>query len=228
MLPFTVAQFFDVFARYNDAIWPAQIIAYLVGVAALAFLVRRGRQADLVTTACLAGMWLWTGIAYHWLFFAAINDAALVFGAIFIAQALLLLYEGLVRKRLRFGFDGSPAALVGLVFVFYAAVLYPIIGISTGHEYPRLPTFGLTPCPVTIFTLGLLLLTVSPVPASTWIVPALWSLIGGTAAFLLDVPQDWALLFSGFLAIPLIVLRDRGRRASSPGSRMSSKTSKLD
>jgi len=32
----------------------------------------------------------------------------------------------------------------------------------------------------------------------------------GSAAFLLGVPQDWRLLFSG-IAVPLIVVRDLGR-----------------
>jgi len=31
MLPFTPAQFQSVFAAYNDAIWPAQIVAYMLG-----------------------------------------------------------------------------------------------------------------------------------------------------------------------------------------------------
>jgi hypothetical protein len=38
----------------------------------------------------LALLWLWTGIAYHWLAFAAINRAAWVFGALFVAEATLL------------------------------------------------------------------------------------------------------------------------------------------
>jgi len=35
-----------------------------------------------------------------------------------------------------------------------------------------------------------------------------WSLIGGSAAFLLGIPQDWFLLFSG-ISVVLILLRDR-------------------
>jgi hypothetical protein len=29
------------------------------------------------------------------------------------------------------------------------------------------------------------------------VIPVLWSLVGGSAAFLLQVPQDWILLASG-------------------------------
>jgi hypothetical protein len=41
------------------------------------------------------------------------------------------------------------------------------------------------------------------------VIPFLWSLIGGSAAILLDVPQDWVLLGCGVVAVPLILLRDR-------------------
>ncbi|MGM0484554.1 MAG: DUF6064 family protein, partial [Candidatus Krumholzibacteriota bacterium] len=34
-MPFTVEQFFEVFESYNLAIWPAQIAAYILGIAAV-------------------------------------------------------------------------------------------------------------------------------------------------------------------------------------------------
>jgi hypothetical protein len=89
-----------------------------------------------------------------------------------------------------------------------------LIGFGTGHRYPGMPMFGITPCPVTIFTFGLLLLTTPQV--SRWLlpIPFIWSLIGGSAAFLLGVPQDWPLLLSG-IAVLLLVLRDHGRLPSA-------------
>ena len=63
--------------------------------------------------------------------------------------------------------------------------------------------------PVTLFTFGMLLLTIRPVPNWLLVVPAIWSLIGGSAAIVLNVPQDWLLLFRGGIAVPLIVVRDR-------------------
>jgi hypothetical protein len=61
---------------------------------------------------------------------------------------------------------------------------------------------------VTIFTFGMLLLTTSAVPRWLLVIPVIWSLIGGSAAILLHVPQDWLLLLSGLIAVPLIVVRD--------------------
>jgi hypothetical protein len=95
--------------------------------------------------------------------------------------------------------------------VAYAAVLYPLIGIAAGHHPSELPMFGVTPCPVTIFTFGLLLLTRSPPPLYLLVIPTLWSLIGGSAAILLRVPQDWLLLVSGIATVGFVTVRHRAR-----------------
>ncbi|MGB0086485.1 MAG: DUF6064 family protein [Rhodomicrobiaceae bacterium] len=202
MLPFTREAFLDIFAAYNDAIWPAQILAYCLGIAALLLVLRggRGRGADSFIAGSLAAMWVWTGIFYHWGFFARVNDAAYGFGALFLLQGAGLAYAGVMRGRLRFRFRWNGAAWTGLGFVLYAMAIYPILGVLTGHRYPDAPVFGVTPCPVTIFTLGMVLIAARPVPPWLMIIPLLWSLIGGSAAFLLDMPQDWLLLFSGPVA----------------------------
>jgi hypothetical protein len=209
MLPFTPKQFFDVFATYNDAIWPAQLVAYLLGVLAAFSLFAASARSDRLIAGVLAVMWAWTGVGYHLAFFGLINKAAYLFGALFIIQAGALAYAGVVNRRIRFSFRSDTAGWIGGFFMLYAAVLYPLLGLQSGHSFPGLPTFGVTPCPVTIFTFGLLLLTREPFPVSLLAIPALWSLIGGSAAILLNVPQDWMLLSSGIIAIPLIVARRR-------------------
>lgn len=212
MLPFTREQFVAVFADYNTGVWPVQVLAYVLGLAMVVVLLRRLRASDRVIGAGLGAMWLWTGVAYHWLYFASINRAALFFGALFVLQGFVLLYAALVRRSLKFGASTGLAAWLGWAFVVYAAVVYPLIGMWAGHAYPAMPMFGITPCPVTLFTFGLLLLTTAPVSRWILVIPFIWSLIGGSAALLLAVPQDWLLLVGGLVAIPLIVLRDRARR----------------
>ena len=216
MLPFTREQFMAVFASYNDAIWPTQFVAYLLGAVAVALSFRGGAFADRTVALILALMWAFTGIGYHLTFFAAINKAAYGFGALFLIQAAALAYAGVYRNRLNFGFCADAASWVGLFFVVYAAVLYPLIGITTGHSYPNLPTFGVTPCPVTIFTLGMLLLTAGAPPGYLLAIPLLWSLIGGSAAILLRIPQDWLLLASG--PITALLLIRRSKSGPAPGA----------
>jgi hypothetical protein len=203
-LPFTHEQFFDVFGAYNKAVWPLQIIAYLLGLLAVACLFRPGAAADRVIAGILACMWIWTGIAYHWCFFTTINPAAYLFGAAFVLQGAIFLGFGVAQRSLQFSLRDSARATAGIVFIIYAAIIYPLLGLAFGISFPRMPWFGITPCPVAIFTFGLLLLSARPFPWYVIATPVLWSLIGGTAAYLLHVPQDWALLLSGIASVALL------------------------
>ncbi len=209
MLPFTHEQFLGVFAAYNEAIWPVQFVAYGLGIIAVGAVFRPGPASRRLISGILGAIWLWTGVAYHGLFFSIVNKAAFAFAGLFVVQGLALLYVGVVRDRLRFGARPGLLALLGAAFVAYSAILYPLIGIATGHAWPALPTFGVTPCPVTIFTFGLMLMTSRHFSYWLLVIPFVWSLIGGSAAVVLDVPQDWFLLFSGFIATSFLVIRDR-------------------
>jgi len=217
MLPFTRDQFLAVFVSYNGAIWPAQLVAGLLGLTAVAMLSRPGPMTDRVVSAILASFWIWTGVAYHGLFFSRINTAAYVFAALFVAQGVHLGITGVLQGQLSFGLRWSVRQAVGLVLLLYAAFAYPMIGILAGHAYDELPMFGVTPCPVTIFTFGMLLLATRPIPRLVLVMPFVWSLIGGSAAILLGIPQDWLLLVSGLMSCPLIVLSERRDRLRAPG-----------
>jgi hypothetical protein len=168
-----------------------------------------GKHEYRVIAGILAAMWLWTGFGYHGLSFSMINKAAYVFAALFIVQGCYFIYAGVFRRQLRFGLRPGAAAWGGAALVAYAAIIYPLIGVATDHRYPEMPMFGVTPCPVTIFTFGMLLLTAGPVPRWILVIPVVWSLIGGSAAILLKVPQDWLLLIGGCIALTLIIFRDR-------------------
>ena len=214
MLPFTREAFFALFAQYNSAVWPAQIVAYALGIAMVASLGRRSGTGDRFIAAGLATMWLWTGIAYHWMHFAALNPAAFAFAALFVLQGVLFIVAA-ARGTLRFDRPHTVSAAAGVALVVYAGVIYPLLGALSGHAYPATPMFGIAPCPVVIFTFGLLLMATGHVSRWLLVVPVAWSLVGGSAAFLLGVPQDWLLLFSG-LAVPIIMLRER--RAARPAA----------
>ena len=210
MLPFTHDQFIAVFAAYNEAIWPVQLLALLLGLAICALIVGRAARAGVPCGLALAALWTWTGVAYHGLFFARINPAALVFAAGFVAQGLLLAVAA-GRGRLRFDRPpSSPATLVGWSLVAYSLVLYPLLGLLAGLAWPGMPLFGITPCPLTLFTFGALLLARRPVPWWLLPLPVAWSVVGGSAAALLDIPQDWPLLVSGLGAV-MIVWQPRPR-----------------
>ena len=152
-LPFSTDQFFGVFAAYNQTIWPAPVAAYLLGILAVGLVGTRAAYRDRVISGILALAWFWMGAVYHLLFFSTINTAAYGFGVFFIIQGLLLLWSGGYRGELVFRFQKDLVGLLGLLFIVYAAVLYPLLGYTLGHTYPHAPLFGVAPCPTTIFTL---------------------------------------------------------------------------
>jgi uncharacterized membrane protein YjjB (DUF3815 family) len=69
------------------------------------------------------------------------------------------------------------------------------------------PLFGVAPCPTTIFTLGMLLL--SNASWRLFAIPLVWSIIGGSAAVLLGVPQDYGLILAGAVAAIFLITRGR-------------------
>jgi hypothetical protein len=208
-LPFTREQFFATFAAYNEAIWPAHVVAYVLGIGALVLAARRpeSRVTQAAVVLALAAMWAWTGLAYHIFFFGRINEAALIFGLMFVGQAAILVYFGIVRGTLHFGRPPPLDSRLGILLAAYALFFYPLIGMLAGERIATTPMFGVTPCPVTIFTFGLLLLTRGRVPWLVAIVPLVWAVIGGSAAVLLGVVQDWALPVGALLYVWLALRR---------------------
>ncbi len=209
MLPYTAEVFFSLFESYNRAIWPAQVVAYALAMAAIALALRPTKHGGRVVAAILAAMWAWTGVAYHVQHFATINFLAPIFGAVFVAQAVLFAWTGAVRAAMPVAFRGDLCGWTGLAFVAVALAVYPLIGWALGHGWPQSPLVGVAPCPTAILTMGLLLLVPGRTPWHLVVVPVLWSLVGGSSAGLLGVWQDLPLLLAGPGWLVLVAWKNR-------------------
>jgi hypothetical protein len=203
-LPFTPVEFFSVFERYNLAIFPLQLVAYAGAAAALTCIARRRPAADFVAPAVLAASWTFTGAGYFLSFFRGVSPIAVPAGALFLGQAALFVVAA--RGQLRFSGRRSWA---GWALVAFAMVLYPAIGAGMGHGYPRSPSFGVTPCPTTIFTYGVLLLATGPVPSWLLAIPFAWSAVATSAAVSLGVVEDLALPAAAVFASVALLARRR-------------------
>jgi hypothetical protein len=212
-LPFSLEEFLSIFEVYNRSIWPMQIVLYLLALIAVIFAVKKTTSSNKTISGILAFLWLWTGLVYHLSYFTSINKAAYVFGVLCIAQGLIFIYTGVFRSSLSFQFQPDVKGIIGSIFILYALVIYPLLGYLLGHVYPASPTFG-APCPTTIFTFGLLLLTDKAFPKYVLAIPLLWSIVGFTAALSLTIREDIGLLIAGLLGTLLIFLR-RNRPSSA-------------
>ncbi len=188
-IPFSHDAFLDVFGAYNAALWPVAAVLW-IGTAYAAWVwVRRGSIAGRALYGLLAVHWALSGIAYHWFYFRPINPIAGIFSLAFVAQAAAFTWLA-VRGSGGNAMTFSARGVLGLALVLYGLV-YPLIGLAVGLRYPRLPLFAV-PCPTALVTAGWLL-TAQGVPRSICLVPALWGVIGGTAAFALGIRADLAL-----------------------------------
>jgi hypothetical protein len=192
-LPFTREHFFDLFAAYNEALWPGAAALWIASVVCVCKLIAR-RQGGRWIGALLAWHWAWSALAYHVAFFTRINAAAWIFGALFLVQAALFFRMGVLQQHLSFRPWRTRWAPVAWALILYSLVYPAINAVSHGTLF-RIPTFGV-PCPTTIFTAGVLLLA-TPRSWSLSTVPVIWSAIGGSAAFLLGVHADLALPVAG-------------------------------
>jgi hypothetical protein len=207
MSAFTREQFFEVFTAYNQAVWPAQILLVLLAIIATWYAVKARPHASRLVAFVLALLWLWTAAVYLLGFLAPVNPAAYVFAVLFLIQAALFIRAGM-QRRLSGRKNRDGYGLAGAILVLYALFIYPAVGLAAGHAYPAAPTFG-APCPVTIFTFGLLLICERRVPGYLLIVPFLWALGGASAIWLFGVVEDAVLPIAGILGSLLILHRNR-------------------
>ncbi|MDF2446008.1 MAG: hypothetical protein K0S46_1244 [Moraxellaceae bacterium] len=205
-LPFTPAQFFERFAAYHAAVGPLPLLLTALGAGVLWLVLRAPARAGRPAALFLALLWGWAGLVYHLGFFWRINPAAPLFAALCVGAALLFLRLGVRQGALHFAEAGAVSRGAGAALAVFALVLYPALGPVFGHAFPAAPSFGL-PCPATLYTFGLLLMAARPVPRALLVLPTLWAGIGGSAAFLLGVTQDYALLAMPVVAAWLLLRR---------------------
>jgi uncharacterized protein DUF6064 len=207
-LPFSSDEFFDVFAAYNGQLWPAAVLLWVGSAWAFLMLLRGRANRSRFPAVVLILQWMWTAVAYHWLFFTRINPAAWAFGIMFLFEAVVLTRYA-ARRPLRFARVDSTHGAIAAAIIGYA-LAYPALAAAGGHVYPRVPTFGV-PCPTTILTIGFLLAVRPALPRITAVVPILWAAIGGSAAILFGI---WADLMMPVAAAALLVdvwVRTKGR-----------------
>lgn len=201
----TLGQLLDAFATYNQSIWPAQVIAYLLSLVALLPLLRPSRPATRLATAILAFYWLWISLMFWWPARSSFPPAPLL-TVIFVLQGVLFLAEA-VKPHLSFHLAGDAPSVSGVLLIGYA-LIYPLVGLLFGHVYPRMALSSLFPCPLVVFTLGLLLTSRQKVPKYLLFIPLFWSLSGFYWAFL-GMREDVGLIVAGLLGAWLIWRRDR-------------------
>ena len=203
----SVPDFLPVFESVNRDMWPLQVFMLLFGAAMAIATLRKSRIADRVTAAGLGLIWIFDGIAFHWMYFRPIYEPAGMFAVFWIVQGALFLAAGVFRPHL--SFTASRNVYAGFGFLGY-----PVVGYLLRGDLAHATWFGPFPCPVGAFTIGMLLLTDNRVPKYLLIIPLLWAL-GGVGPVSWGITEDIGLLAGGTLGIVLLLVRDHRNRGSS-------------
>lgn len=198
LLMFSPQTYYRLFELYNAEMWPAHTFTISLGVAILFLMHRGGENSARWIAAILAAAWFWVAWAFHWQHYAQINLAANYFAWAFVAEALLLMWVGLVRNRLLINPPSVLRQRMGMGIFLFALFIHPLIGMMLGRNWTQAELFGMTPDPTALATLGLLLLANF---RAFWVlapIPLFWCLASGATLWVMDSDE--------FFMVPLIAL----------------------
>ena len=209
-MPFSLEMLLTYFAAYNERIWPMQVVGFALGLLTLVPLFRSGRVWDRVVTGVLAFLWLWLGLVF-WREAAATMAMLYAPTVLFAVQGALFLYA-LVRDRITYGSVELIHTAIGLAFIAYALLGYPLVGLLVGHVYPRAALSPLFPCPGIVLTFGVFLLA-RRVPLYLLVIPTLWA-VSGMLWFYLGMVEDAGLVIAGVAGVIILIARERAARSA--------------
>jgi hypothetical protein len=189
-----------------------QIVWYLAAVAIVALALWPVRRSSQLICALAAAYFAWIGIAYFAWQMPGMHYSWL-WATVFTLQAVLLVVAGAVRSDLVIRPRWDLASGLGAVFIAYALIGYPLVGVLGGHALRVMPVFGVSPCASAIFFFGLLLWALPPAPAYVLLLPLAWSLGAAPPDLARGVAADYGMLIAALITAGLIIWRDR---ASSP------------
>ncbi|MFW5879514.1 MAG: DUF6064 family protein [bacterium] len=202
-------QFFERMAEYNNAIWPAQIISYFLAIIIIIGSIKKWKFSDEMNTTILAIFWIWNGAITNLLFFSSFQKQYYFWGILWILQGVLFLVIGLAKHKLHYRLKRNWYSYAGIVFILYALVIYPLIGFLLGHGYPKGPIFGVAPCPVVIFTFGVLLFVDKKVPIYLLFFPLLWAILSLYPIIMMGIIADIGEILVALIGFILLFVKNR-------------------
>jgi len=186
-LMFSSRSYYRLIESYNTAIWPAHLLALVVGVIVIGAIARPRQHLQRSAALVLAAAWGWVAWAYHLERYAEINTAAPYFAAAFAMQALLLCW-----LAYRPGNAAPAPQPVALGLTGLAIFAYPLLALARdGGTWRQAEVFGIVPDPTVVATLGVLLAWRAP--AIFWLIPVSWCLVSGATLMELKIGHAWLL-----------------------------------
>ena len=201
--------FFQKMADYNNAVWPAQIIFHALAVVFIYTSTRPITFSNKINILILSSLWIWNGAVTLLMFFTKFHAQYYLWGVLWILQGLAVYYYGIHKEQFFFRIRKESHSILGLLFIFYALVVYPLIGAWMGHPFPKGPIFGAAPCPTVIFTFSVFLFSEKRIKPSLMYFPLLWALMSLYPIIGMGVYADIGEIVAAIAAFILIMRKNK-------------------
>jgi hypothetical protein len=212
-LLFSPRTYYRLIEHHNEALWPGQIVTMGLGLVIAGLLRRRAPWRGRAVSAIVAVLWSWVAWAFLWQRYATINWAASYLVGLLAVEVLLLVWIGVFRGRLSFGLSRDATGITGIALFTLSLGAYPLLAPALGRGWSQSETFGISPDPTVIATLGVLLLAQGPPRWGLLAVPILWCLVSGATLLAMGSPEAWVVLVAALLAVAPSAWPGRSREA---------------
>lgn len=190
-LMFSPRVYFRLIERYNQDLWPLQLVFVAGALVVLFAIAARARRARAAALAILAAAWVFCAWQFLWLRYATINWAMSYVAPPFLLQALLLLLAIRLTDRVPMP-AGRLRRSGGLGLMAFGALFYPFLPLLSGRAPGTAETFAMMPDPTVAATLGALL---AQTRQKLWLlvpIPVLWCGFSGLTLLALEDAGAWA------------------------------------
>jgi Family of unknown function (DUF6064) len=203
-LLFSPRVYWRMFELHNTQFWPLHLLTLASGLAIL-LLASRGRVFGPLTALVFAMLWIFVGWSFLWNRYAVINWAIVHVAPVFALEALLLTIAA-IRNGLVFD-SRDIAARAGWLIAALAIVVYPLLPFFFGRSWTAAESFGITPDPTALATLGLVLMASGSLPLLLVPIPLVWLLLSGLTLRTMGDPQGWIPLAAAGTTVVLLAVR---------------------
>ena len=200
-LLFSPRVYWRMFELHNEAVWPMQIVAILLGAAILVLTVRPQPWSDRVISGALAAAWLFVAWSFLWARYATINWAAVYAIPAFAAEALLLAWMSTWRGGRHVALTRTVPSIAGIALFLYALVAHPFVAILAGRPLEAAEIVGIAPDPTAIATLGLVAMMSGGAAWALMAVPLGWCVVTWATLRTMGAPEAWIPLAAAGIAV---------------------------
>jgi hypothetical protein len=161
------------FELYQQWLSPWYWLVYLYAMVFVYAAMRKDFALLRILFLLTAPLWLLCSYGFMWNLYAAINWVASYFIVVFILQALLTLWAGVVLQSLYQRISPPASYYLGFSSALIALLIQPLFELLSERSWSQISLFLLTPDSLSLMALGLMLMLGLPalllLPAVLWL-----------------------------------------------------------